>query len=302
MRIGLVDLDTSHPEHFVPLLREMGHEVLSVWDGGDVNPSGYAQKFAATHGIPHVETSLEEMLARVDCAILHGCDWDTHLAKAEIFLSQGKAVMIDKPIAGNADDLSRIVAWRECGARVAGGSALRYCDEVADWKMNHPGRTPHTVLCGCAVDEFNYGIHAFALLIAWLGPDVVSVRHMGECGQRRIELQFARGEIGVVVIGKAASWHPFYSTVITDDEPFHIRIDPNGLYRALLQRVMPTLESTNGSDLIPARQLVLPELCALAAKQSWCQDNRVVRLDEISPKTRFDGSAFARAYRALKGG
>ena len=34
MRIGSVDLDTSHPQNWIPLERELGHEVTGIWDGG----------------------------------------------------------------------------------------------------------------------------------------------------------------------------------------------------------------------------------------------------------------------------
>ncbi len=41
MRIGVVDLDTSHPQNWVPSERELGHDVVGLWDGGDVHPPGY---------------------------------------------------------------------------------------------------------------------------------------------------------------------------------------------------------------------------------------------------------------------
>jgi len=42
MRVGLVDLDTSHPQNWVPIIRRLGHEVAGVWDGGEVHPQGYS--------------------------------------------------------------------------------------------------------------------------------------------------------------------------------------------------------------------------------------------------------------------
>src|SRR6187200_2454362 len=101
MRIGLVDLDTSHPAAWVPILREMGHEVVGVYDGGAVHPSDYADRFAAEHRVPRVFDSPSQMVDLVDGAILHGCNWDTHVPNARRFLEAGKAVLIDKPLAGN---------------------------------------------------------------------------------------------------------------------------------------------------------------------------------------------------------
>jgi hypothetical protein len=47
MRIGVVDLDTSHPQNWVPLERELGHAVVGGWDGGSVHPPEYPATFAA---------------------------------------------------------------------------------------------------------------------------------------------------------------------------------------------------------------------------------------------------------------
>ena len=96
MRIGLVDLDTSHPQNWIPVLRRLGHEVIGVWDGGDVHPQGYSAKFTADHQIPTVFTDLVSMAAEVDCAILHGCNWDSHVAKARPFVEAGKAGGVSK--------------------------------------------------------------------------------------------------------------------------------------------------------------------------------------------------------------
>ena len=39
MRIGIVDVDTSHPQNWIPIERELGHEVVGLWDAGAVHPS-----------------------------------------------------------------------------------------------------------------------------------------------------------------------------------------------------------------------------------------------------------------------
>ena len=41
MKIGVVDLDTSHPQNWIPIERDLGHEVAGIWDGGAVHPPGY---------------------------------------------------------------------------------------------------------------------------------------------------------------------------------------------------------------------------------------------------------------------
>src|SRR4051812_41103249 len=111
MKIGIVDLDTSHPAAWIPIERSLGHEIAGILDGGDIHPPGYAQKFAAEHQVPRIFASVDAMVKQVDCAIIHSCDWDTHVAKARPFVEAGKSVLIDKPVAGNLRDLRQIQSW-----------------------------------------------------------------------------------------------------------------------------------------------------------------------------------------------
>src|SRR5690242_12826646 len=123
MRIGIIDLDTSHPANWVPIERELGHEIVGVFDAGAVHLPGYSENFAAEHRIPRVFSSIAEMVNEVDCAIIHSCNWDTHVEKARPFVEAGKAVLVDKPIAGNLRDLHQLRDWAAQGARITGGSS-----------------------------------------------------------------------------------------------------------------------------------------------------------------------------------
>ena len=116
MRIGIVDLDTSHPQNWVPIERELGHEIVGVWDSATVRLPGDAEEFAKEHDIPRVFDSYEEMAPEVDCAIIHGADWDLHIEKARPFVEAGKSVLLDKPMAGCLSDLNQIKAWVAAGA------------------------------------------------------------------------------------------------------------------------------------------------------------------------------------------
>jgi hypothetical protein len=303
MKIGLVDLDTSHPQNWTPILRQLGHEVVGVWDGGSVHPAGYAQKFATEHAIPQVFATLTAMVAAVDCAIIHSCDWDTHIAKARLFVEAGKAVLIDKPLAGNLRDLNQLRAWVEQGARISGGSSLRFAAETQQWLAQPLAErgTPHTVLCGCAVDEFNYGIHAYAMLSGIMGGGVQSVRHLGQGVQRRIWVQWPDGRSGLLVIGASAKWMPFYATVVTERDCVHYQADAGKLYRALLEAALPYLAGETDQPPLSVDDWLEPELCALAARQSWLNaDSEVslIDLDENDPG--YDGKAFAEQYRKAK--
>jgi hypothetical protein len=303
MKIGLVDLDTSHPAAWIPIERELGHEVVGVWDGGSVHPRGYAEKFAAEQKIPKVYATLEEMARDVDCAMLHGCDWDTHVAKARPFVEHGRSVLVDKPIAGNARDLKLLADEARRGARITGGSSLRFCYEVRDWlaKPIEQRGTPQTVFCGCGVDEFNYGIHAYSMLCGIMGPGIRSVRHLGRAVQRRIEVKWEDGRAATLMVGEAKAYLPFYATVLTERGVTHLQADNGKLYRALLESVLPYLARKTDAPPVPFDALIEAERCAIAARRSWLSGDREFRLSDLGDsRDGYDGAAFAAEYRKSK--
>lgn len=301
MKIGLIDLDTSHPASWLPHEHDLGHEVVGVWDGGGVHPAGYAEHFAAEQGIPRVFSSLEEMAGVVELAIIHSANWDRHIERARPFIEAGVAVLIDKPLAGTLRDLRQLERWAAEGARITGGSSLRFCVETREWLARpvEERGTSHTALCGCGVDEFNYGIHAYSMLFGLLGAGVESVRHLGQHGQRRVQVTYTDGRIGFLAVGPA-NWIPFYASVVTETSVHQFTADSNKLYRALLEATLPYLSGTTDTPPLPMPALIEPELAALAARQSWLHGDAEIRIAEIADDEGYDGSAFEREYRAMK--
>lgn len=304
MRIGIVDLDTSHPLAWVPIERNMGHEVVGVYDAGAVHNEEQAADIAAKLEIPRVFESLADMADEVDCAIVHGCDWDTHVEKARCFVEAGKAVLVDKPIAGKPADLRQFVEWARGGARIAGGSALRYCVETQAYlaqQVEERG-VPDTVLAGCGVDEFNYGIHAYSLVAGILGPGIERVRSLGEGVQRRVQIDWSDGRCALLVVGDPGAWLPFHATIVSDKSVQQFVADTKALYRALLERALPYLAGETDEPPTPLDRLVEPELAAIAARRSWLEGDRAVSLSELADDEGYDGAAFAVEYRKKRYG
>jgi len=301
VKIGIVDVDTSHPDRWIPIERELGHEVVGIWDGGEVHPPEYVKKFAADRSIPRVYSALDEMVKDVDCAIIHSCNWDTHVAKARPFVEAGKSVLLDKPLAGNLADLKQLCRWAEDGARITGGSSLRFNYETIKYlqRPKEERGTPHTVFCGCGVDEFNYGIHAYSLLSGILGPGPVSVRHVDHRVQHRVEITWADGCVGTVMV--AGVWIPSFASIVTEKTVAQFTPDVNLIYRALLEATLPYLAGQTDQAPIPMAELIEPELCALAARKSWMNGNRPVALAELTEADGgYDGKLFAEGYRKAR--
>jgi Oxidoreductase family, NAD-binding Rossmann fold len=302
--IGLVDLDTSHPQAWLPILRDLGYTVAGVYDGGTVYPAGYARDFARETGIPLVFDSVEEMAAHPDIhiAIVHSCDWDLHVGRTAPFAAQGKAVLVDKPIAGRLDDLNQFRMWNSAGTRIAGGSSLRYAPEVLAFNahVERQGK-PRALLVGCGVDEFNYGIHAFSMVVGMLGSGIEAARHVGfQQGLQQVELTWQDGGKATLLIGGEA-WLPFFATAVHAQSVEHVQASPDTLYRALLEHVMPYLSRAVDTPPTPYEQLIEPELAALAAQISYRRNGAWIRLDDAGiTEAHYDGAAFGRGYRASK--
>lgn len=303
MRIGLVDLDTSHPQNWAPIERDLGHDVIGVWDAGAIRPAGYVKEFAQEFGIPRIYDTLESMAEDVDCAIIHSCNWDTHVEKARPFVEAGKSVLIDKPLAGRLADLTQICSWIDSGARITGGSSLRFCYETRDWlavPIDERG-TPQTVVCGCGTDEYNYGIHAYSLLCGIVGPGIRSVQYLQGGGQHRVRVNWNHGAMGILIVGTNDVWLPFHATIVSDRTVAQFRVDAANLYRGLLESVLPYLEGAAPEPPLSFDAWIEPELCAIAARRSSLEGNREVHLDELSEDDDgYDGKEFERKYWKIR--
>ncbi|NPV07284.1 MAG: Gfo/Idh/MocA family oxidoreductase [Anaerolineae bacterium] len=301
LRIGHVDLDTSHPQNWIPIERELGHEVVGVYDGGGVWPQGYAREFADKLQVPRVFDSPEQMADEVDLAIVHTANWDLHVERARPFVEAGKGVLLDKPIVGNLKDIHVLRDWARQGARISGGSSLRFAYEAREYlarPVEERGE-PQFAFVGCGVDEFNYGIHAYALLVALMGTKVESVKYLGAKGQRQIEVVWQDGRRGILTIGKpiGGRWLPFYATLVSDRGITQMIAESGRLYRALLEALLPYYA---GEAEVPMgiEDLLVPELLALAARQSWLNDGARRYLSDLRlDDPGYDGAAFGAEYR-----
>jgi hypothetical protein len=298
LRIGIVDLDTSHPNSWVPIIKELGHQVVAVFDGGTVHEEGYASQFAEKHEIKVVCETLEEMAQIVDIAIIHSVNWDLHVERARPFVKAGKAVLIDKPMAGNMRDIRQLLEWERSGVRMTGGSSLSVCEEVKEWHREHdPNDKIVTVLAGCSVDDFNYGIHAFYLLQAIMGPGIESVRSTGVHLQHQIELIWQDGRKGFLSVGATQGYLPFYATIVTEHTVKHLQVDNSRLYRSFLEASLPYLAG-DAEPFAAISQLLEVELAALAVRRSFLSGGQRVALKQLSDDDQgYEGAAFAAQYR-----
>lgn len=306
-RLGIIGLCTSHPGNWIPVIRELDSEgfcpveITALWDSGETRQNYYAESFAESMNFPHgtAVNGLAEVLERTDGVIIHTANWDRHREQAEFFLDAGKSVFLDKPIAGNPRDVFRLRDRLRNGARLTGGSSLRYCPESMELLAlpeTERGRI-HTVCASIGSDEFNYGIHGYSMICGILGGGALSARFLSGTEKRQIFMRWSSGAAAFLTLAEPAGL-PFNATMTTDQKLFQITVDNRRIYRSLLQKTLPYL--TGMSDVPPTSpdSLFEPELLALAARKSRKNDGAEIFLKDLSPDDPgYDGCKFAADYR-----
>jgi hypothetical protein len=298
IRIGLVDLDTSHPPAFTRILRGTpGVEVRALWDGHDVWPAGYDREFAKEHGIPVVCAHLEEMPEHVDAAMIHGTNWDTHCEKALVFLRERKPVLIDKPVVGTVRDCDRIMNMQEkYGVPVYGGSSLRSAQEVVALRTAvGPRDGLSSIVASGPGDFFSYGIHTTEMLQGCAGTGIRSVRALPGHRVPVFALTYDDGLVALVHL--EMQYHEWSLVAYTGDGMHAATINPDTLYEPFLKRFVTLLEGgTIDYSLAGPVEAVRVHIAAKIARES----GREVMLDRLPPDAGFDGGAFAAEYAAMK--
>ena len=298
IRIGLVDLDTSHPAAFIRILRTIpGVEVSALWDGHDVWPPGYERTFAAEHHIPVVCSRLEELPDHVDAAMIHGTNWDTHIDKALVFMKAGKPVLIDKPVVGSVADCERLLELQEqYGTIVYGGSSLRYASEVTALR-ERVGSREHllSLVASGPGDFFSYGIHTTEMLQGCAGIGLQSVKAITDHRMRALAVTYHDGLVAVLHLQM-----PFYEwslSAFTDQGLHSTTVSPENLYEPFLKNFIALI---NGTTVEYALKGPVEAVRLHLAARIAIERGEEVRLDNLPLEARFDGRAFANEYAAAK--
>lgn len=295
--VGLVDIETSHPGSWIPIIRELGYEV-TVFDSGRRYSSAQIESFAQEHGVLKVYTNLEEMAAEVDLGIIATANWDLHLQQCRPFIAQGRPVLIDKPLVGSYDHLEQLLKWHEEGAIIGGGSSLRYSSEISALKAELEEKEAEvlSVYAVCSGMGYYYAVHLVSMLQALLGSGIARVRELGTCPWR-VELFWNAGQSAVVeVVCPDKGYVPFEAAVVTNKGMHRVVIDDiPRLYRDFLSTVIPAL--LDKALPVPLEELVEVERALLGVLLSHEEAGRWVKLKELTAASPvYDGTEFFENY------
>lgn len=304
IKIGAVNIDTSHPLAFGETLEQTGRaKYVGVYNDSfrdDTEVDGFIRRF----GLEKRCQSLDELADLCDIGFLHGCNWDDHLRCALPFIKRKKPVFIDKPLVGNLDDCRKVEELAADGAVILGCSSVRYSREIQEYLSRPISERGETVqLFGtCGVDEFNYGIHIVEAAGALLGTGAQWVKYLGRSGNDKkycesYYVQYKNGE-SFLYNTFTGVWQPFTVTVMTTKNTWQFTIDSSHVYRELLDQICNYMER-KPNLLVPVTVLLESVKIMLAGTASRAFGGKPVALSELNPNLpSFNGGRFWQEYAA----
>lgn len=228
MRLGIVGTESSHVDLIIDHLNvaeaRPDTRVVAL-AGGDRDRS---RELARRGRIEQIVDSVEDLLDLADVLLVTDRHGGRHLEHAMPFLTEGRPVFVDKPMACSVADATRIIsAAREHGTLVTSYSALRHLPDTDALIRRLPSLGPlRSVVTTGPADPasehggiFYYGIHPV---------DVAMLMTEGPVGEIRVSV-----ETGIVVAtAMIGETHVTVNLVAPGDDgrsvPFHAMLVGQG--------------------------------------------------------------------------
>jgi hypothetical protein len=292
LEIGIVGLDTSHPDSFAPFFRDRPDAELSaVWDGGTVQSAAETEEFCDRFDATLYDDP-EAMVHDVDAALVLTVDWNSHVDLAVLFLEAGVPTLVDKPVAGQLEDLDRLEAVTRAGGALFGGSSIPFHPDLSD----RVGAGGSTSAVGYN-DPFYYGGHIVDVTRAVAGSDWDVVRPSDDPGET-VDVWFDDGGHATVRLDGPPDTYEFGVMNVADDT-FTTNIGGDDdkrreMYDSYLRRFLEVArgEGTDrdGCRVLDSATLLLAVHAALETDRPITPTCRVLREFEV------DSAAFVAEY------
>ena len=305
-RIGLVNIDVSHPQAFAQKMAEhpeLEMQYVKVYNEGfrgDEEVNWLVQKYQ----LEGRAESIEELAAGCDVGFVQSCNWEKHLDQALPFIRQGKPVFIDKPLVGAVKDVARVRELVKNGAQLLGASSARYARELQELLATPVEERGEIIAVygESGVDEFNYGVHVGEILSELAGAPAVSCQYLGAAERdgakcELYQVRFANGVLGTYCT-YLSGWRPFNVSVMTTKTSYVFKIDSSKIYLELLNRISETLRTGVQQTTDVETLLNVTEFMICGKRSRDAENGREVRIEELQPEDGFDGYAFEKGYAA----
>ncbi|MBO4795515.1 MAG: Gfo/Idh/MocA family oxidoreductase [Clostridia bacterium] len=305
IRIGTVNIDTSHAPSFAEILLKGDRARYTAIYNDGFRTDSEVDDFIKKYGLEKRYYDLSEMAENIDVAFIQSCDWDRHIELCTPFIEKNVPVFIDKPIVGNLRDARKIAEWAAAGKVILGTSAMRYTYEHDDFFAQSSAEDIISVTATVGVDEFNYAIHAVEEILGFVKNSApVSTEFVGANDAGGVEVDsyrvlFENGVSAYYHICKKG-WQPSTAIVMTKKTTFVYKIDSNKVYEAMLKQVCNYFEGKENSMASVESMLDAVKIMLAGIKsRKYGGAQPLGGLTENDPC--FDGYKFYLGYKAANG-
>lgn len=304
IRIGVVNIDTSHPKTFAGYLLNCGRaRYVAVYNDG-FRGDDEVEGFIKNCQLEKRCGSIEELAEFVDIGFIQSCNWEKHIEQAMPFIKRGKPVFIDKPIAGSPAHCKKLEELVSKDAMILGSSSIRYAKEISDF-LSIPEEERGKVLNifgTTGVDEFNYGIHIAEAIGAIAGTGAISNRFVGRSSisGKKCDTFYTVYSNGITAVYNVFQgvWQPFVIVVMTTKGTYQFEIDSLKAYEALLNGICDSVEA-KANRLASIEAITESVRIMIAGRISRENGGAEVYIKDIPEDDRgFDGYLFERGYAA----
>ena len=234
-RLGIIGSDNSHADAFAELVNKpdacMGNLLFPDFRiVGIYGPDPVRTAEVAKNGdIPYIAPTPEDLIGRIDAAMVVFRHGGLHLPHALPFIEAGIPVWVDKPLTVSAKDARTLIdACAAKGLPLTGGSSLKFIPDVLQAKRAADGdtrigklRTATIDFPGTLENEYGglyfYGPHLVEMALKIFGyhPKSVLASATGGCVAAivryedfQVTLDFIPGaqEYHVVLHGEKGTW------------------------------------------------------------------------------------------------
>lgn len=302
IRIGVVNIDVSHPKAFSEYLTKGSRARYTAVYNDGFRSDDEVKAFINNFGLEKRCNSIEELADIVDIGFIQSCNWDNHLKQALPFIKRGKPVFIDKPIVGSLKDCIDLEELAQKGAVVLGSSSLRYAGEISNF-LSIPEKERGKIVSvfgSVGIDEFNYGIHVVEPIEEIAGAEALSVRFVGraEVEGSICDTYFIKFKNGISAVYNTFTgvWQPHELLVITTKGTYNLDIDTTKVYGALLDKICDYME-TGENKLAPPERLTASIKIMLAGRLSKEGGGAEIKPEDIpADDPGFNGKEFNIKY------
>jgi len=266
IRVGIIGSENSHALHFGKILnvekKLRGIRAVSICGETEQKTAEVAE--AAK--IPEIVSKPEDMIGKIDVAIIDHRHAKHHYPAAVPLVKSGVHVFVDKPFCWTVEQAKALLSLaKRKKVLVTSYSCVRYSTGFLTEKMqiSELGALSTVDYYGpCDINSeyggiFFYGIHQVEMMAAHLGPDVKAVQFNKGEGKHHTATIHYKGDLPIVTLHLIDHYRGgFRYTVCGEKDTVHLRPDYSDLYVNGLTAFFRMLKG--GRNELSRRELIAP--------------------------------------------